>query len=414
MTLDGRVAIQKCDSYKLSSVSKALDDLFEALGLPKENPFGAFIKPGMTVFIKPNWVASRWRESCDHIDDLYCVITHPHVIEAVADRVALALNGKGKIIIADSPSIDADFDELMVHTGIKKLEKKYDVSCEIFDLRPLVCPSLDVYGKRDKMVRKTGDPYGEVKINLGRSSLLSSVDSSLFRGVFDEREETVASHTGDKQLYTFSRSMYNADVYISIPKLKTHQKVGATLNLKGLVGSITDKNQLVHWRVGYPEVGGDEYPDKQSYEASKKAEVTHRGSWPGNDTIWRMVCDLYGCLLKNTSQTRFSIIDGIMGGEGQGPFCVTAKYSSCLIAGADLLQTDAVAVRYMGIDPKRIKYLNWFIEKEKVDLNRNVEVLIDGAVKQDYFNSCDPYKDFYVVDKWAGIKVDSRSTSNSF
>ena len=29
----------------------------------------------------------------------------------------------------------------------------------------------------------------------------------------------------------------------------------------------------------------------EAYEAGQKAKVTHRGAWPGNDTIWRMVAD---------------------------------------------------------------------------------------------------------------------------
>lgn len=117
------VGIVSCDCYRDNSISEALDILFKSLGLDPSNPFADLIKPGMRVFIKPNWVASRWRESCSHIDDLYCVITHPAVIEAVADRVAVALKGKGEIIIGDNPSIDADFAELMEHTGIKRLEK---------------------------------------------------------------------------------------------------------------------------------------------------------------------------------------------------------------------------------------------------------------------------------------------------
>ena len=195
--------------------------------------------------------------------------------------------------MGDNPSIDADFEELMEFTGIRRLTEKYDVPCEILDLRPLVCLDLKDYGKKDKMASQPGDPRGEVQINLGKKSMLYYVEPSLFRGVFDEREDTVASHSGDIQLYTFSKSLYEADVYISVPKLKTHQKVGATLNLKGLVGSITRKNQLVHWRIGTPETGGDEYPDRESLEAAKTAKVIHRGSHPGNDTIWRIVVDLY-------------------------------------------------------------------------------------------------------------------------
>jgi uncharacterized protein (DUF362 family) len=70
-------------------------------------------------------VASRWRASCTHKDSLYCVITHPVVIEAIADFVDEALQGEGEIIIGDNPSIDADFQELMEFTEIKKLESKY-------------------------------------------------------------------------------------------------------------------------------------------------------------------------------------------------------------------------------------------------------------------------------------------------
>lgn len=398
-----KIGIVECDNYRLESVKSALHNMYAALGMNEKNPFGEIIKPGMTVFIKPNWVASRWRASADHVDDLYCVITHPNVIEAVADDVAIALDGRGKIIIADNPSIDADFEELMEHTGIRRLQNKYEVPCEIFDLRPLVCPSLDVYGQKDKMVRKCGDPQGEVQVNLGKESMLYDVDSSLFRGVFNEREETVAAHTGDNQLYTYSRSLFEADVYISIPKLKTHQKVGATLNLKGLVGSITQKNQLVHWRVGYPACGGDEYPDKNSYDASKTAKVTHRGAWPGNDTIWRMVVDLYKGMLTRKERRYFTIIDGIMAGEGQGPFCPTAKYANTLIGGENLLLADIVAVRYMGMNPYKIKYLSYFIDEWNIDINSEIEVVGVTGILENYFEANTKYKDFRLVDAWKEV-----------
>lgn len=267
-----KVSISHVDNYKIQDVKEALKENFKMLGMDTYNPFGksGSVRPGDTVFIKPNWVASRWRKSCPHRDNLYSVITHPSVIEAVVDFVMVALNGKGKVILGDNPSIDADFEELMEFTGIRVLEKKYAGILFIKDLRPLICTDLSNYGKKDKMVSQTGDDLGSVQINLGKDSLLYGLDPANFRGVFDERDETIASHTGDTQMYAYSRSLYDADVYISIPKLKTHQKVGATLNLKGLVGSISNKNQLVHWRIGYPEMGGDEYPNKTAYEVGKK------------------------------------------------------------------------------------------------------------------------------------------------
>lgn len=396
------VAVEHADTYRLDTVKAVLRKCFDDLGYPEKNPLGGVIKKGDKVFIKPNWVASRWRESCPHKDTLYCVITHPHVIEAVADYVAEALQGYGEIIIGDNPSIDADFAELLQFTEIEKIKDKYDVPVSILDLRPLICDDLKNYGKRLLMVSQDGDPAGKVEINLGKNSLLYGLDPSRFRGVFDEREETVVSHTGENQLYTYAKSLYDADVYISIPKLKTHQKVGATLNLKGLVGAITNKNQLVHWQVGYPEIHGDEYPNKKAYEAGMNAKVKHRGAWPGNDTIWRMVVDIYEGM-KMKERKYFSVIDGIVAGEGQGPFCVTSKNANTIIAGEDLLAVDLAAVRYMGIDPDKIRYLHYFLSKKYMTLDE-VSVIDKGKIRKNFFVEQTNYLDFLVVDQWQEIK----------
>ena len=400
-----KVAIENVDNYRIESVKTALKKCFRDLGLPDNNPLGEIIKPGNRVFLKPNWVASRWRESCPHKDSLYCVITHPSVIEAVADYVDEALQGKGEIIIGDNPSIDADFEELMAFTGIRKLEKKYKTKTTILDLRPLVCDDLKNYGKKNLMVSQEGDPNGKVEVNLGKESMLYGIDPTRFRGVFDEREETIESHTGENQVYTFARTLYDADVYISIPKMKTHQKVGATLNLKGLVGTVSNKNQLVHWQVGYPEINGDEYSCKEKWEEGQKAKVTHRGAWPGNDTIWRMVVDLYKAMTKR-DRNYFTIVDGIIAGEGQGPFCPTSKYANTIIAGDDLLAVDYVTVRYMGFVPEKIKYLNYFIEQGTMT-TEEIEVYSDSEEKAEFFDSPEKYKDFYVVSQWEEIKKSS-------
>ena len=398
------IAIEHADNYRLDVVKDTLLRCFKDLGYPENNPLGGIVHPGDKVFIKPNWVASRWRASCAHKDTLYCVITHPRIIEAVADFVAEALQGTGEIIIGDNPSIDADFKELMEFTEIEKIQGKYDVPVSILDLRPLVCDDLKNYGKKYLMVSQNGDPAGKVEVNLGKESLLYGLDPARFRGVFDERDETVASHTGETQLYTYARSLYDADVYISIPKLKTHQKVGATLNLKGLVGSISNKNQLVHWQVGYPEIHGDEYPSKEAYEAGQKAKVKHRGAWPGNDTIWRMVGDLYKGM-KMKERRYFTVIDGIVAGEGQGPFCPTSKNANTLIVGADLLATDIAAVRYMGLDPEKVRYLKYFLDEQYdgVSLD-NISVTENGSVVPNYFESSTNYSDFLVVEQWEEIK----------
>ena len=410
MSVQNDVAIVDAKDYQESTVNAAIDKMFAYLGLDPGNPFAGIIQPGMRVFIKPNWVASRWRTSCGHKGSIYSVITHPSVIEAVADRAAKALNGRGELLIGDNPSIDADFDELMELTQIRRLETKYSVPCKILDLRPLICTNLNDYGKREKMIAQHGDPMGEVAVNLGQKSLLYSMDSSLFRGIFDERDETIAAHSKENQWYSFARSIYDADVYISVPKLKTHQKVGVTLNLKGLVGAVTQKKQLVHWRIGTPETGGDEYPDTENLRAAQSAKVTHRGAWPGNDTIWRMVVDLYQGFLKKPNRTCFSIIDGILAGEGQGPFCPTEKYAAVLIGGSNLLYTDIAAARYMGIDPDQIRYLAYFMDRDNIHLNQDISVSVNGNMDKNFFYADTRYKNFRVIEQWKNIKYGYHNT----
>jgi uncharacterized protein (DUF362 family) len=399
------VAIARAQNYDPLTVKKALTEAFDLLGFNKENPLGGIIKPGMNVFIKPNWVASRWRASCAYAGDIYSVITHPALIECVADYVALSLQGRGSITIGDNPSIDADFNELMELTGIKKLESKYDVPCKILDLRPLVCTDLRFYGQKSKMERQQGDPLGYKEVNLSADSMFYGIRPNLFRGVFNDRRETVQSHRGKNQFYSFSRSIYDSDVYISLPKMKTHHKAGVTLNLKGLVGTISLKNELVHWRVGFPFLGGDEYPDFWSWLKGYFKKVKERGAWPGNDTIWRMVVDLYNAFRKK-ERKYLSIVDGVIAGEGKGPFCPRRKDAGVIVAGEDLACVDIVTTRLMGFLPERIKYLNYIIESSVVNV-KEIRVATDMWNSDNFFESNSAYLNFIAPEKWEGVTIKS-------
>ena len=66
----------------------------------------------------------------------------------------------------------------------------------------------------------------------------------------------------------------DADVFINIPKLKSHKKVGLTCALKNLVGINANKNWLPHHTEGTPDKGGDQFP-----AATMKARLEH--SWMG-------------------------------------------------------------------------------------------------------------------------------------
>ena len=233
-----------------------------------------------------------------------------------------------------------------------------------------------------------GDSQGSAIVNLGKGSALYHYPNTanLYGAVF-HRQETIAHHIDEKQEYEISGSILNADVVISIPKLKVHKKVGVTLNLKGLVGTSTNKNLLVHYTLGPPSEGGDQYPDnfltsrqlmaikfeRWMYDhflakRTKFHERIHRliygffylrifshlgfgippekrlldtGNWYGNDSAWRMVVDLTkiiyfadkeGKLQTKSPRRLFSIIDGIIGGENNEPLIPDPKYAGVLVA----------------------------------------------------------------------------------
>ncbi len=392
------VSAVKAASYQPDEIRRALRSAFNLLGLDESNPFKGIVKPGDQVFIKPNWVAHRYRASCPCQHDLYTTITHPEVIRAVAENVDTALGGNGRILIGDNPSIDANFDELMKAINLHDLPSRLKTPTALLDLRPLVCKDLRDYGQRDKMHDQPGDPDGQTVVNLGRDSLLYGMNPRLFRGVFNEREETIRAHSGENQLYGISNSIFKSNVFISIPKLKTHHKCGVTLNLKGLVGTMGTKNYLVHWREGFPAIGGDAYPDFWTWFKDRFKKVKKRGAWAGNDTIWRMVVDLHESIRRGP-KVRFSVIDGIMAGEGNGPFCPEPNPAGVLLTGTDFLETDIVAARLMGFNVREIQYLNHYIQSGVLPTEA-ITFTSDFVDPATLFDTSNPHLNFKPPDRW--------------
>jgi uncharacterized protein (DUF362 family) len=386
----------------------------EHVNTPEWNPLKHLVTPGDVVFIKPNLVDHQHRFG----QDVFCVITHPSVIRAVADYAAIALKGRGKILIGDNPHVDAHFDQIARVCHFEELRELYrgrfGVECEILDLRHYHMPDLRYYGFKAGRVALPGDPHGFTELNLGEKSLFRGIPFYLFRGTYHDRFETFRYHTSRKHSYVFSNSILNADVFISVPKLKAHAKVGVTLNVKGLIGTIANKNCLVHWRIGFPRFGGDEYPNptrKRDYlklllqhlltdlvpeklyfqlrnyfnerpigkryndwiaiESQKKRML--RGASETNDTTWRMTVDVYNAFVKDDAGYRkqhrlplktFSVIDGIMGGDTDGPHFPHPVTSKTIISGDDLLATDVVATRLADYDLRAVKYLQHLFDQD--------------------------------------------------
>jgi uncharacterized protein (DUF362 family) len=378
------------------------------------NPLGAWVRPGDTVVIKPNFVR-HFRETLPGHDD--CVTTHGSVIRAVLDYACLALGGHGRLIIADAPQNDADFEVLRHMAGLDAITEAYrahlGITVEVYDLRPEAASKVDgvIVGHH----RLPGDPAGYVGVDLGRHSAFSEIEALCHKlyGAEYDRAELVRHHTNGAHEYLVSRTVLDADCVISVPKLKTHKKVGLTANLKNLVGINGNKNWLPHHREGTPAAGGDQFLDagfrrdaeRAALEAFRRwfprlgpmrralarplksagkrvfgdtnVDTVRSGNWYGNDTTRRMALDLNRLLVYADARGRvcdvpqrrfFSVVDGIVAGEGNGPLDPVARPTGVVLAGANPVAVDLACARMMGFDHAKIPMLHRALEAATLPL----------------------------------------------
>jgi uncharacterized protein (DUF362 family) len=118
------------------------------------------------------------------------------------------------------------------------------------------------------------------------------------------------------------KALAEADVLVDVPKMKTHIQGYVTMALKNW-------NGVVVWDGSTPF---------GSYHSAM--EGSHR-----SDLGQKMV-DLHKVLPPH-----FTILDGIIGMEGQGPHAGKRVDMNCVIASKDAVAVDAVACLVMGIDP---------------------------------------------------------------
>lgn len=362
------------------------------------------VQPSDTVLLKPNFV----QESRNQDDDWDYVITHPVVISAVIELLCSILKGNGKIILADAPMTGSSFKKILEHLPSNEWKtycKQYNVSFKILDLRDeeWEMASNGIILKRKK---QQGDPSGKVLSNLyGKNSEFYNkpVTKQKLYGADYDIKETNAAHNGTDNFYSVSRTVIEADVFINLPKLKTHKKAGLTCCLKNLVGINTNKNLLPHHTIGTPKEGGDQYESNSSGTAIeshmtmvaknmvikfkflsplliplKKLAIlvwgdnknkARSGCWYGNDTLWRTILDLNkvmfysnndGSIRDDIPENRkryIGIVDGIYAGQGDGPLEPDILKAGILICGINPVAIDCVAAKIMHFDYKKIPQL---------------------------------------------------------
>lgn len=124
------------------------------------------------------------------------------------------------------------------------------------------------------------------------------------------------------------RTATGVDLLVSLPKMKTHHWVGATLAMKNLFGVVP----------------GAVY------------------GWPKNILHWAGIDESIADL-NRLFPHQFCIVDGIEAMQGNGPILGSAKHAAVVVAGAHPPSVDATCCQIMGILPEKIKYLDLIAQR---------------------------------------------------
>jgi uncharacterized protein (DUF362 family) len=122
--------------------------------------------------------------------------------------------------------------------------------------------------------------------------------------------------------FHFPRSVLQADLIVSMPKMKTHHWVGVTASLKNMYGVIPGI------KYGWPK------------------NVLHHNGIP------QTVYDINASLPKT-----IAIVDGIECMEGDGPIMGTKKTMGLIVVGTVPTAVDATVCRLMDLEPAQVPYL---------------------------------------------------------
>lgn len=210
------------------------------------------IKPGQLVLINPSWVAPPVEREAG-------CITLPEVPRAVADIVKEL---GARPVIAESSAVGIDTQQIIDSSGYKDLKEM---------------------------------GYELINLDKAPSAKLRVTDAKVFEEI--ESYELVTQ----------------ADVVISVPKLKTHDQTEMTCSIKKLKGLLTGK---------------------------AKRAMHQEGLFDG-------VVDLLSVV-----KPRLAVVDAIICQEGVGPVFGRPLEMDLILAGKDLVAVDSVCARLIGYEPE--------------------------------------------------------------
>ncbi len=377
------------------------------------------------VLLKPNWV----KHSVFKYDEI-CLRTNDNFLLALLE-VILKFN-PASVLIGDAPIQGCKWHEVVTSNFISRVENlsiQYKVCITIKDFRRVLFNPI-----QNSPIKNRSPLSDYVIFDLGKESFLEPITNSkknLFRVADYNPDRLAESHRLGVHKYCITKELFEADIVISVPKVKTHQKAGITAALKNLVGLNGDKDYLPHHRVGGVDQGGDCYPGKNRFRFWSELAVDfanrHQGTklywvgrkvssalwymslpkknenlgaaWFGNDTTWRMVLDLNkvaifgmadGTISESPQRQLFSFCDGVIGGQGDGPLKPEPLPLGIISFSNHSGVNDLAMATLMGFETQKVAMLNEILrssKKDKVDIFINAELTDLNKLEQFSFNA---------------------------
>ena len=213
---------------------------------------GKIVGPGQLVLINPSWVAPP-------VEPEAGCITMPEVSQALADIVR---ETGGRPVIAESSAVGVDSEKVITGSGYGRLR---EMGYEVINLQQTSHTQIPIEGGK----------------------------------VFDS--------------VPCWQLVQEADVIISVPKLKTHDQTEMTCAIKKLKGLLTDKGKKAMHQEG----------------------------------LFEGVVDLLSGV-----RPQLAVVDAIICQEGLGPIFGRPVEMNLVIAGEDLVAVDATCAQLIGYEPQ--------------------------------------------------------------
>jgi len=264
--IKSKVAVVRCNSYNQLLVDEQISKCLELIG-----GLDRFVDKGDRVLLKVNLLSPEPPEKA--------ITTHPAVVAALIKAVQAL--GASPIVGDSSGGMMVDRSRTnmsLIKTGIKETAEGLGAEVINFDTAGV-----------ERIINPRGVQPNPLQIAL---------------------------------------PVLEADVVISVPKLKTHSAALYTGAIKNMYGAIPGALKMEYHRI-----------------APRPSDFT------------RILVDIF-----QVTRPHLAIMDGVLAMEGNGPAAGSPKQLGLLFASSDSVALDAVACTCIGLNPQRVSTIKQAVE----------------------------------------------------